>query len=38
MIRIEIYTGFSLLLPHKAVLYSRDPNFVKLDLRDFDLS
>jgi hypothetical protein len=28
----------SLLLLHKAVLYNRVPNFVKLDLRDFDLS
>jgi hypothetical protein len=34
-IQIEICTGFSLLL---AVLYSRFPNFVKLDLRDFNLS
>jgi len=37
-IQIEICTGFSLLLPCKAVLYSRVPNFVKLDLGDFDLS
>jgi len=37
-IQTEIHTGFSLLLLHKAVLYSRVPNFVQLNLLDFELS
>jgi len=34
-IRIEIYTGFSLLLLRKAMLYSRVPNFVTLENSTF---